>query len=199
MQYLPLVFAVARQDDFSLLAMPQLLVRILLSAVLARAEIQRMLAANHNTYFLSRAVAYLASVRLLSVYVSYGTIGSVASYRMAGSEPGRHALTFPHVPAHARERGRSRSARAMARLKGTVCSYKIDEKGEPTMITERTVRVASSVPVSLAQRAAETIERERPGISMAALVRLALARLAGLPGDEYAEPLPMGPKPKQAA
>ena len=67
------------------------------------------------------------------------------------------------------------------------------------MITERTVKFQASVPVSLAQRAAESVAHERPGISMSALVRLALARLSGLPGDEYAAPLPKGRKPKQAA
>jgi hypothetical protein len=67
------------------------------------------------------------------------------------------------------------------------------------MTREATVKFQATVPVSLAQRAAEIVERERPGISMSALVRLALARLAGLPGDEYAEPLPMGKRPKQLA
>ena len=64
------------------------------------------------------------------------------------------------------------------------------------MNAEPTVRVMSSVPVSLARRAAETAERSHPGIGLAGLVRLGLAALAGLPGDEYAA-LRMGPKAKQ--
>ena len=65
------------------------------------------------------------------------------------------------------------------------------------MITEPTVSVKSVVPVSLARSATEAAERERPGISLSALVRVALARMAGLPEDQYAEPLPFGPKPRQ--
>jgi hypothetical protein len=65
------------------------------------------------------------------------------------------------------------------------------------MTNEATVRVAATVPVSLAEQAAERAARQWPGITKAGMLRLALARLAGLTGDEYGDPLPIGRKPKQ--
>jgi hypothetical protein len=57
------------------------------------------------------------------------------------------------------------------------------------MIDERTTQVNTRIPVDLADRAARAARQARPGLSMSGVIRLALARLAGLP-DEYASPLP---------
>ena len=58
-----------------------------------------------------------------------------------------------------------------------------------TMIDQRTTQVATRIPVDLAASAAKAARQARPGLSMSGVVRLALARLAGLP-DDYADDLP---------
>lgn len=64
------------------------------------------------------------------------------------------------------------------------------------MIDQRTTRFTARVPVDLAERAAKAARQARPGISRAGVIRLALARLAGLP-DEYGNALPRTPYGKR--
>jgi len=64
------------------------------------------------------------------------------------------------------------------------------------MMTERTTRLDAKVPLDLAERAVKAARQVRPGLSMSGVVRLALARLAGLP-DEYADALPRTPYGKR--
>jgi len=66
----------------------------------------------------------------------------------------------------------------------------------PDMITERTMRVDARLPVDLVASATARARQSRPGLSMSGVVRLALARLAGLP-DEYADALPRTPYGKR--
>lgn len=60
------------------------------------------------------------------------------------------------------------------------------------MIDQRTTRVNAKVPLDLAERAASAARNIRPGIGMSGVVRLALARLAGM-SDAYADRLPDTP------
>jgi hypothetical protein len=62
-------------------------------------------------------------------------------------------------------------------------------------MAEPTERVAARVPVSVADRALRAAERSQPGITRSGVVRLALARLAGLANaDDYGRALPVGPR-----
>jgi hypothetical protein len=58
--------------------------------------------------------------------------------------------------------------------------------------TERTVRADTRVPVSLAEKA----QAQLPGLSMSAVIRIALARLAGVDSDAFVSDLPAGRKPR---
>ena len=60
------------------------------------------------------------------------------------------------------------------------------------MTSQPTTQLNVRVPRDLAQRAASAARETRPGLRMSGIVRLALARLAGLP-DDYANPLPRTP------
>jgi hypothetical protein len=68
------------------------------------------------------------------------------------------------------------------------------------MLTQRTTQATVRLPDDLAERAASAAREQRPGLSMSGVIRLALARLAGLP-DDYAAPLSRVPyglrKPSQ--
>lgn len=60
------------------------------------------------------------------------------------------------------------------------------------MLDQRTRQIATRIPVDLAESAARAARQLRPGITMAGVVRLALARLAGMT-DDYADELPRTP------
>ena len=64
------------------------------------------------------------------------------------------------------------------------------------MIDQRTTQINTRIPLDLARSAARTAREARPGLNMSGVVRLALARLAGLP-DEYADALPRTPYGKR--
>jgi len=66
------------------------------------------------------------------------------------------------------------------------------------MINEPTVKLVARVPASLAARALSMARAERPDVSKSGAVRLALARLAGMP-DDYAAGLSHGPKQREPA
>jgi hypothetical protein len=61
-----------------------------------------------------------------------------------------------------------------------------------TMRDAPTVQITNRVPVPLLDAARAKL----PGVGRAALVRVALARLAGLDSDEFVADLPRGPKPR---
>jgi hypothetical protein len=66
------------------------------------------------------------------------------------------------------------------------------------MINEPTVQVVARIPASLAARALSAARAERPAVSTAGAVRLALARLAGM-SDDYANALPHTRKDREPA
>jgi hypothetical protein len=57
---------------------------------------------------------------------------------------------------------------------------------------EPTVKCDTRVPQTLARMAAEKV----PGVPMAVVIRIALARLVGLDSDQFLAPLSAGPKPR---
>lgn len=64
---------------------------------------------------------------------------------------------------------------------------------EPVSIRdEQTVKVDTRVPKSLARMATEKV----PGVPMAVVIRIALARLVGIDSDQFMAPLSAGPKPR---
>ena len=66
------------------------------------------------------------------------------------------------------------------------------------MINEPTVQVVARIPARLAARALSAARAERPAVSTAGAVRLALARLAGM-SDDYANALPHTRKDREPA